>query len=168
MKKNESTTISVKVPSELYAELAIRIPQGERSSFIREAIIEKLERTPRADRVLKLEKRIERIENDLSEIKRALSDLEILTYGKGKVNPHAFCIDEIDHKIVTYLMHYKSATTPELADAIGVNRWLILNRLKRIRKLSRRQLGRSIIMYYAGKRQGKRKAWWLVEDLAET
>ncbi|MFQ6094560.1 MAG: hypothetical protein ACE5NN_00305 [Candidatus Bathyarchaeia archaeon] len=167
MKKDGTLTIGVRVPKELYAELAIRIPEGERSNFIREAIIEKLERTPRPDKVLELEQRIERIENDLSEIKRSLSDLEILTYWKDKVNPHAFCIDEIDHKIVTYLVHYKCATTPELADAIGVNRWLILNRLKRIRRLSQRQLGRSIITYYAGKRQGKRKAWWLVEDLAE-
>jgi len=165
--KEESFKISVKLPSELYAELALRIPEGERSGFIREAIIEKLKRTPRPNRVLELERRIDRIENDLTEIKRGLSDLEILTYGKDKVNPHAFCIDEIDHKIVNHLLHYKSATTPELSDAIGVNRWLVLNRLKRIRRFSQRQIGRSIISYYAGKRQGKSKAWWLVEELAE-
>lgn len=168
MKKDESYKISVKVPSELYAELALRIPEGERSSFIREAIIEKLGRTPRSARVLELERRIDRIEKDLTGIKRGLADLEMLTYGKDKVNPHAFCIDEIDHKIVNYLLHYKSATTPELSDAIGVNRWLILNRLKRIRRLSQRQIGKSIVTYYAGKRQGKERAWWLVEDLAET
>ena len=163
MKKDESYKISVKVPSELYAELALRIPEGERSNFIREAVIEKLARTPRPDKVLELEGRVDSIEKDLTEIKRGLADLEILTYGKDKVNPHAFCIDEIDHKIVNYLLHYKSATTPELSDAIGVNRWLVLNRLKRIRRLSQRQIGRSVISYYAGKRQGKSKAWWLVE-----
>ena len=168
MKEDKPVTISVKIPSELYAELAIRIPEGERSNFIREAIIEKLKKTPKPNKILELEQRIKGIENDLSEIKRCLSDLEILTYSKDKVNPHAFCIDEIDHKIVSYLMHYKSATTPELADAIGVNRWLILNRLKKLQRLSQQQLGKPIVTYYAGMRQGKRKAWWLIEDLTES
>ena len=167
MKKDDFVTISVKVPRELYAELALRIPEGERSSFIREAITEKLEKTPRPDKILELERKLEKIETDLSEIKRCLSDLEILTYGKDKINPHAFCKDEVDHKIVSYLMHYKSATTPELAEAIGVNRWMILNRLRRIQRISEQQLGKPIVNYYAGKRRGKMKAWWILEDLTE-
>ena len=163
---DKSVTISVKMPQELYAEFAIRVPEGERSDFIRGAIIEKLEKTPRPDKILELERRIEGLENDLSEIKRCLSDLEILTYSKGKANPHAFCVDDVDHKIVDHLIHYKGATTTDLADAIGVNRWLILNRLKRIQRASRRHLGKEVISYYAGKKLGKKKAWWLNEDLS--
>jgi len=158
-------TVSAKIPEELYAEFAIRVPEGERSSFIRDAIIEKLEKTPRADKILTLERRIGELENDLSEIKRYLSDLEILTYDRDKVNPHVFCIDDLDHKIVDYLMHYKGATTPELAEAIGVNRWLILNRLKKIQRTSKRQLGKAVLEYYGGKRLNKRKGWWLTEEL---
>jgi len=158
-------TISFKMPEELYAEFAVRVPEGERSDFIRDAVIEKLEKTPRPDKILELDRRIGELEIDLSEIKRCLSDLEILTYDKGKVNPHAFCVDDVDHKIVDYLTHYKGATTPELAEAVGVNRWLILNRLKRIQKSSKKQLGKEIITYYAGKRLGKKKTWWIIEDL---
>jgi len=162
---NKLVTISVKMPEKLYAELAVRIPEGERSIFIRDAIIEKLEKTPRADKILELERKIEHLESDLSMIKTYLSDLEILSYDRGRVNPHVFCIDDVDHKIVDYLTHYKGATTPELAEALEVNRWLILNRLKRIQRSSERQLGKPIITYYARKRLSKRKAWWLVEDM---
>lgn len=91
--------VSVKMPENLYKELAIRIPEGERSSFIRDAIIEKLQNTPKPDKILELEQKIGALENSLSEIKKYLAELEILTFEKEKTNPHAFCIDDLDHKI---------------------------------------------------------------------
>ena len=164
---NKLAVISAKIPDEVYKELALRIPEGERSNFIREAIIEKLEKTPRPDKILELEQKISRLEADLSEIKKYLAELEVLTYERGKVNPHAFCIDEIDHKIVDYLLHYMGATTSELADFLKTNRWLVLNRLRKIQRLSKKQLGKSIVEYYAGEKSGKRKAWWMSEELVE-
>ena len=164
---NKTVTITVKIPSDLYAELILRVPEGERSSFIREAIIEKLQKTPRPDRILELQERIQRLEEEISRIKNSLADLEILTYDRGEVNPHAFCIDEIDHKIINYLIHYRGATTSEMSEAIKVNRWLILNRLKRIKSESKKQLGKPVIEYYAGQRAGKTRAWWINEELIE-
>jgi len=162
------TVISAKVPEEVYKELILRVPDGERSSFIRDAILEKLQKVPRPDKIFELEQKINKLEADLSEIKKYLVELEVLTYERGKINPHAFCIDDIDHKIVDHLLHYKGVTTSEFADLLGTNRWLILNRLKRIQRLSRKQLGKSIIEYYPGVRSGKRKAWWMSEELIET
>lgn len=162
------TVISAKVPEEVYKELILRVPEGERSSFIRDAILEKLQKVPRPDKIFELEQKINKLEADLSEIKKYLVELEVLTYERGKINPHAFCIDDIDHKIIDHLLHYKGVTTSEFADLLGTNRWLILNRLKRIQRLSRKQLGKSIIEYYPGVRSGKRKAWWLSEELIET
>jgi len=164
---NETVTITVKIPSHVYAELALRIPEGERSIFIREAIIEKLQKTPRPEKILELEEKIQRLEEEISRIKSSLADLEVLTYTRGEVNPHAFCIDEIDHKIINYLIHYRGATTSEIAEALKVNRWLILNRLKRIRTKSKKQIGKPIIEYYAGQKAGKTKAWWLNEEIIE-
>jgi len=157
--------ISAKIPEEVYKELVLRVAEGERSKFIREAIVEKLQRVPRPDKLLELEQRIRSLESELSEIKKYLVELEVFTFERGKVNPHAFCIDEIDHKIVDFLLHYKGATTPEIAEYIKKNRWFVLNRLRRIQKLSKKQLGKPIIEYYAGERSGKRKAWWLSEEL---
>ncbi|HVP93474.1 MAG TPA: hypothetical protein VMS94_07035, partial [Acidobacteriota bacterium] len=153
--------ISVKVPEEVYKEMLLRIPEGERSNFVRDAILEKLEKTPKPDKILELEQRVGKIEAEFSELRKYLADLELLTYEREKTNPHTFGMDETDHRIIDYLIHYKSATTPELAEYLKTNRWLVLNRLRRIQKLSRKQLGKSIIDYYPGEKSGKKKAWWI-------
>ncbi len=165
---NKLKVISAKIPEEVYQELALRIPEGKRSDFIREAITEKLQKVPRPDKIFELEQKIGNLETDLSAIKKSLAELELLTYEKGKVNPHAFCIDDIDHKALDYLLHYKGATTSELADYLGTNRWLVLNRLRKIRSRSKKQLGKPIVEYYSGEKSGKRKAWWISGELVES
>jgi hypothetical protein len=160
--------ISLKISEEVYKEMILRVPEGERSSFIRDAIMEKLQKTPKPDRILELEQRLNTMEKEFAHIRKYLADLELLTYERGKTNSHAFCIDETDHKIIDYLIHYKSATTPELAEYLKTNRWLILNRLRRMQKKSKKQLGKSIIDYYAGEKSGKKRAWWINEELIET
>ena len=162
------TVVSAKIPDDVYKELALRIPEGERSTFIREAILEKLEKTPRPNRIFGLEQKVNQLENEVNKIKDYLAKLEILTYEGGKINPHAFCIDEIDNKIVDYLLDHRGATTTELAEFLETNRWLVLNRLRKIERSSKKQLGKAIIEYYPGERTGKRKAWWIREDLVET
>lgn len=163
---DKHAVVSAKLPQEVYKELALRIPEGERSNFIRDAIIEKLEKTPRPDKILELEQKMSKIEAELSGIKRLLTELEVLTFEKGKVNPHTFCIDEVDHKIVDILLNYRGATTPELAEHLKTNRWQMLNRLRRIQKRSKNQLGKPVVEYYAGERSGKKKAWWINQELA--
>lgn len=164
----ELTVVSAKIPAEVYEELVLRVPNGQRSTFIREAIVDKLQEIPRPDKLFELETRIGKLEADISKIKKSLAELELLTYEKDTVNPHAFCIDEIDHKILDHLLHYKGATTSELADILKTNRWLILNRLRKIKKRSKKQLGTPIVEYYPGRKSGKMKAWWLSEELVET
>lgn len=161
------TVISAKIPEEVYKEFILRVPEGERSSFIRDAILEKLQKTPRPDKILELEQKIDRLEASLSEVKKHLADLEILTYERERINPHAFCIDTLDHKIVDYLLQHKGATTTELAETLETNRWLILNRLRKIGKRSRKQLGKPIVEYHSQVRSGKRKAWWIATELIE-
>ena len=160
--------ISAKIPEELYKEMILRLPEGNRSDFIRDALMEKLQKTPKPDRILELEKRMDTMGKEFSQIKKYLADLELLTYDRGKTNPHTFGMDETDHKLIDYLVHYRGATTPELADYLKTNRWLVLNRLRRIQKVSRKQLGKSVIEYYAGEKSGKKKAWWMNEELVET
>ncbi len=159
--------VSAKIPEEVYKELILRVPEGERSRFLREAILEKLQQIPRPDRILELEQRIDKLEAGAAGIKKQLAELEVLTYEEGKVNPHVFCIDEMDRKIMDYLLSHEGATTPEMAEFIKTNRWHVLNRLRKIQRRSKKQLGRSIVEYYAGERMGKRKAWWIKEELVE-
>ena len=163
----ENRVVTVKLTEDVYQEMALRIPEGERSNFIREAISEKLQKTPKADKLLALEERMSNIEQEFGQIRKYLADLEILTFQHGKINPHQFCIDELDHKIMEYILHYKSATTPELAEYVKTNRWLILNRLRKIQKKSKKQIGKSIVEYYAGEKSGKKKAWWIDQELIQ-
>jgi hypothetical protein len=167
VKLTEFRIVTVKMPEEVYKELALRIPEGERSNFIREAVMEKLQNTPKADKLFEFEERMSKIEQSMEEVRKYLADLELLTYQDGKINPHTFCIDEIDHKIVDYLLHYKGATTPELADYTKKNRWLVLNRLRKIQRNSKKQFGKAIIEYCAGEKSGKKKAWWINEELIQ-
>ena len=164
---SETRTVTVKLPEDVYHEMALRIPEGDRSNFIREAIAEKLQKTPKADTLLALQERMGKIEQEFGQIRKYLADLEILTYQHGKIDPHAYCTDELDHKIMEYLLHYKSATTPELAQYVKTNRWLVLNRLRKIEKTSKKQTGKSIIEYYAGEKSGKKKAWWIDQELIQ-
>jgi Arc/MetJ-type ribon-helix-helix transcriptional regulator len=164
---SEVRVVSVKIPEEVYSEMVLRVPEGDRSGFIREAIMEKLQKIPRADKLLELEKRMGKIENELGQVRKYLADLELLTYQHGQINPHTFCIDETDHQIVDYLLHYKGATTPEIAEYTKTNRWLVLGRLRKIQRNSKKQFGKPIIDYYAGEKSGKKKAWWINEKLIQ-
>jgi Arc/MetJ-type ribon-helix-helix transcriptional regulator len=159
--------ISAKVPEDVYKEMILRVPEGDRSDFIREAIMAQLQKTPKAEKLLELEERMGKFEEDLANVRKCLADLEILTFGHQKVNPHSFCIDELDHKIVDYLMYYKGATTPELAENLKINRWLVLNRLRKIQRNSKKQYGKAVIDYYGGAKSGKKKAWWINEELIQ-
>ena len=160
--------ISAKIPEEIYKEMIIRVPEGERSGFIRDAIIEKIQTIPRPDKILELEQRMHKMEMEFAQIRKYLEDLELLTYEVSKINPHTFSEDEIDHKIIDYLIHYKGATTSELAEYLETNRWFVLNRLRRLLRRSKQQLGKPIVFYYSGGRSGKKRAWWINEELVET
>ncbi len=138
MALSEVRVVSLKLPEEVYNEMILRVPEGDRSNFIRAAILEKLQKTPKADKLLKLEERMGKIEQSVGEVRKYLADLELLTYQHGRINPHTFCIDEIDHQIIDYLLHYKGATTPELAEYTKTNRWLVLNRLRKIQRNSKK------------------------------
>jgi hypothetical protein len=163
----EVKIVTVKLPEEVYNELALRVPEGDRSSFIREAIAEKLQNTPKADKLLALEQRLGKMESEFGQIRKYLADLELMTYQEDKINPHTFGIDELDHKIIEYLLHYKGATTPELAEETKTNRWIVLNRLRKIQKNSKKQNGKPIIYYYGGEKSGKKKAWWINQEATQ-
>jgi hypothetical protein len=161
------TVVSAKIPDALFQELALRISEGERSTFIREAIFEKLQKTPRPKKLLELEQKLTNLQKDVNKIRDSLAKLEILTYENEKINPYFFCIDDIDTKIVGYLLDHRGATTTEIAKFLHTNRWLVLNRLRKIGNASKKQLGKPILSYYSVERRGKRKAWWINEDVIE-
>jgi metal-responsive CopG/Arc/MetJ family transcriptional regulator len=162
---SDSRVVTVKIPEDVYGELVLRVSEGDRSNFIRDAISEKLQKTPKPDKLLALEERMGKVEGELEQVRKYLADLELLTFEHSKIDLHSFCIDETDRKIVDYLLHYKGATTPELAEYLKSNRWLILNRLQKIQKVSKKKCGKPVIVYCGGERSGKKKAWWINQEV---
>ncbi len=157
-------TISAKIPHNVYEELLLRVPERERSQFIREAVIEKLIKMPKPDRLRELEERITKLEDSLSKLKHTLADLELLTYKRGEIDVYEFCEDRVDRTIIDFLLKNKGATTSELARLLGVNRWRVLGRLMRIKEKSEAELGKPIVEFDPGLREGKRRAWWLTVE----
>jgi len=165
MASSEHVPVTLKLPREILEELQIRIPEGERSDFIREAILEKLKRTPKPNMLLKLEERMKRLEEDLAVIKSSLADMSLLNYEKGRVDPYVYCEDEKDRAIMELLLQRDGLTTPEVAKEIEENRWLVLNRLKKIQQRSNQRLGKPILSFSASNRMGKRRAWWINREI---
>jgi len=165
--ENESKPLpfTVRLPKEVYDELQLRIPEGERSNFVKEAIVEKLTRTPRPDRLFALEEKVHQLEDEVGLLKKTLAELQIYTYDKAKIDPYMFCRDETDRAIVEHLLQNDGATTEEIAKAIGGNRWLILNRLKKISQTSERKLGKPLFNFLTVARMGKKRAWWVNREL---
>ena len=54
--------VTIKLAEDVYQELSLRVPEGERSDFIRDAINEKLQKTPRPDILLTLQERMSNLE----------------------------------------------------------------------------------------------------------
>jgi Arc/MetJ-type ribon-helix-helix transcriptional regulator len=75
--------VSVKMPEEVYKEMLLRVPEGERSNFIRDAIMEKLQKTPKPDKILELEQRMGKMEREFSEIPYKLGTAHVRA-GKNK------------------------------------------------------------------------------------
>ena len=61
--------VTIKLAEDVYQELSLRVPEGERSDFIRDAINEKLQKTPRPDILLALQERMSNLEEEFGQIK---------------------------------------------------------------------------------------------------
>ena len=160
----ETTILTVRIPKKLLEELELKIPKNRRSVFVREAIEEKIRKIPVFVRLKEIEDRLERLENEVGEVKKVLAEFDLLTYEREK-NPYSFCQDEVDKKIVEFLIQQGGATTSEIAKHVGLNRWLILNRLKKLSQRTEKRFGKPAIYFLAVERMGRKRAWWIDEKL---
>jgi len=76
------------------------------------------------------------------------------------------CKDELDRRIVDYLIENGSGATTEIAKALGlenpkiVGRHIIGKRLKRLQEFTERQ-NWSIFEFHPEQKEGKFRAWWI-------
>lgn len=167
MGREKNVLLTVKLPKNLVDELKLKVPKGKLSTFIRDAIIDKIQKTPAYERLEDVEKRLFEIENLVGKIVKALAEIGVKVYDKNESNIYSFCRDEVDKKIVNLLVKLKGASTNELAKHLGLNRWLILNRLKRISTESERKLGKPLVSFLSLEKMGKKRAWWINEEMVD-
>jgi len=121
---------------------------------------------------LSTETRLSRLETFVDWAKPLLEEIaKQLELSRPRINPKKYCKDELDRKIINYLIENKGAGTTELAEALNledpklVGRHLIGKRLKRLKDLSDRD-GWHILEFHPETKEGKFRAWWiLIEDI---
>ena len=118
-----------------------------------------------------IEERIEKLESFMNWAKPLLEEVATtLELSRPRVNPARFCSDELDFKIINYLIEHKAAGTTEIAAALGLpdpklkSRHLVGKRLQRLANRSSRE-GWHILEFHPERKEGKFRAWWI--DISE-
>lgn len=161
----DNIPFTVKIPRQLFEEIELRVPKGIRGEFIREAITEKVRKIPLSQRLDKIEEKLSYIEVEVGELKKTLAELDLLSNPKDKINISTICRDTIDHQIIEFLVHNGGTTTSQLARHLKLNRFLILNRLKRMKEVSERKYGKPSVDFLSIEKMGRKRAWWINEDV---
>jgi len=86
---NKLRVVSFKIPEENYNQIILHIPKGQKSNFIKNATMEKLQKLPTIDKVLELEQRINNLEKQVAMLKQQANE-------KEKAHFETFCKDEND------------------------------------------------------------------------
>lgn len=112
------------------------------------------------DRLRKLEARVDRAEPLIQQIADQL-ELEA-----ARLNPAKYCKDELDKKIIDYLIENQAAGTTEIAKALGLSDPKLVGRHtigKRIQALNKKfeYNGWHILTFHPENKEGKFRAWWI-------
>jgi hypothetical protein len=125
-----------------------------------------------------IEERLDNLERDWAWAKPIITELgKQYDLQKPRINPAKYCRNELDRKIIAYLIEHLGAGSTEIAKAIGLEnperlgRHLVGKRLKRIASKSSAE-GWNILEFNPATRENpidhkeKYRAWWLnVEDV---
>lgn len=161
--KQKEVSIRVRLGQDILERIDLLVGSNGRQKFIRDAITWRLdEEVPpvmleMVDDIDGLKIRVDHLERiqSTSYYLGRLSD-EV----KGKV-----CRDDLDRKLLAYLLQHEGATTPELARSLlraNGKRRTILGRIDKLNQRARNILGVRILEHERGIVKGKRGAWWLV------
>lgn len=162
--------LTVKIPEHILEELNRRVERGKRSTFIKEAIIEKLEKMSNDKE--------KDLKNEIEQLKSRVIKIESVIKKEALINPNELdkenlkqllnqsCNDEIDRIIISKLLEMGGVTTKELEEVTHLKRRQILNRIKKIATKTEQKFGKKIIQFKSTKNNGKRQAWWIETNQA--
>ncbi|MGQ4833419.1 MAG: ribbon-helix-helix domain-containing protein [Candidatus Asgardarchaeia archaeon] len=160
MKQKEKVqTVCIKLSKNLLDQIDAALSGKSRSEFIREAIIEKLSLSNNNATIME---RLNSLESELYELKEKISIIERelpSTHIKDKADIKSILMasarDDIDLKIINFLLEKGYVKISELVGILPIKRRQIVNRLRRLSQDT------GAIKYITYNKNGVTKAWWL-------
>lgn len=158
---NGESTINIQIDKELLEEIDKRAGKKGRSAFIRQAILEYLNKGPDPE--------IERIWEEINLLKKRIAELEEIKQVPENVEYidksviTKVCRDKIDEHILKYLFEQQAATTQELEGVVNLSRRMILERLKNMAQKINGLYSTTIIEHKRELYKGKRQAWVIIK-----
>jgi len=161
--KQREVSIRVRLPRDVLERIDLLVGNNGRQKFIRNAIASRLD-----DEVPPV---VLEVIDDVDRLKMRVDHLEKVqstSYYLGKLNDVVktqVCRDDLDRKLLAYLLQHEGATTPELALSLlssSGKRRTILDRIEKLNQRARKIVGAKILEHQRETVKGKRGAWWLV------
>jgi len=123
-----------------------------------------------AKKKMKVEDRIEALEKFRDKTLPIIEAVQkFLDLSKERFNPASLCKDEIDKRIIDYLIEHKAGATSDIAQALGlenpknVGRHIIGKRIQRLKEVFERN-NWNVLEFHPENKDGKFRAWWLSID----
>ena len=161
--KRKEVSIRVRLAKETLERVDLLVGSNGRQKFITDAIAWRLDQD--VPPVM-----LEMID-DIDALKDRVTHLEGIqstSYYIGRLSDEVksnVCRDNLDRRLLAYLLQHEGATTPELARSLlrsNRKRRTVLGRIDNLNQRARTVLGVRILQHERGIMKGKRGAWWLV------
>ncbi len=161
--KRKEISIRVRLAKETLERIDLLVGSNGRQKFIADAIAWRLDQD--VPPVM-----LEMID-DIDALKDRVTHLEKIqstSYYIGRLSDEVkskVCRDDLDRRLLAYLLQHEGATTPELARSLlrsNGKRRTVLGRIDKLNQRARTVLGVRILEHERGIVKGKRGAWWLV------
>jgi hypothetical protein len=161
--KQKEVSIRVRLGKDVLERMDLLVGSDGRQKFIRDAIAWRLdEEVPPV--MLEMVDDIDRLKMRVDHLEKVQSTSYYLGRLSDEVKSQV-CRDDLDRKLLAYLLQHEGATTPELARILlGSNgkRRTILDRIDKLNQRAYKIVGRRILEHKKGIVKEKRGAWWLV------
>jgi hypothetical protein len=161
--KQKEVSIRVRLRKETLERVDLLVGSNGRQKFIADAIAWRLDQhVPPV--VLEMIDDIDALKDRVTHLEK----VESTSYYIGRLTDEMkndVCRDDLDKKLIAYLLQHEGATTPELARSLlrsNGKRRTVLGRIDKLNQRARTVLGVRILEHERGIVKGKRGAWFLV------
>ncbi|MFW9798846.1 MAG: winged helix-turn-helix transcriptional regulator [Candidatus Thorarchaeota archaeon] len=161
-RRDQAVSIRVRLSRDTLKRLDRMAGERGRQKFIEEAVLWRLNKEipplvhELAEEVNQLKTRVEHLEG--------MQSTSLFLGELNEVTKTQVCRDDLDRRILAYLLQHEGASTPELAERLlkdSTKRKTIHVRITKLNERAKEALGKTVLLFEKGEVKGKRGAWWL-------